>query len=899
MAVTAKFVADFSSFTAAVEKAQVSLKNVEADANKVGASLNRMADNFSGRKLINEALLMTKAVESVGGASALTASEMAKVNGVVTEAISKYTALGKVAPQSMVDLANATKTTTTATTGLSQAAKSAETATGGFASGIGKLNSALGALGIGLSVGAVVAFGRSLLTMGDEIVRVADRTGLTTDEVQKLSYVAGQSGNTIDELTQAIGQMQNRLSSGDKSAVGSIKELNLNFSALIAASPAKQLEMIATEIAKIPDPADRTRIAMDLFGKAGTAILPTLTAQFAKLAEEAPVASEKVVRALDTAGDQLNKFGLQIKVWAAESYIWIGSAFDKMVGAIYRGSAAFIDAEAKLAKLVEKLPGGKKALDAIGFSFEDLSKGAQWFRDAAAMTVPPLEAVTDKAKQLAPALRDVAEHTEKGAKAVANFRTENEKLLPSIDTWGMGIGQLNSRLVTVTGTIGDLTLGMEDLVTNQLRLNQVEIQTGAVIGGTVVPAFAKLTAGIDDMNHRALPEVAKKTDALGTAFNSVETILGNVQTKFAQTATVLVRMADAMIKKFGSGDWIGGIVAGVAGGIQLITSLFTNAEKAINKTRKAFVDAAGGLDMLRDKATAAGVTINELLNAKNAQQYEEAIRKLNQAFEEHEADVSRAKELIDEYGLSIEQLGPAWRAQELDKQVQGLMNDLRIMVDVLGLSMPDALVVMADKFNDAFQTALKFGMELPAQMQPVLEKLVEMGKLVDENGEVVTDLQGTGVKFSESFSKSVDRLIDKFDEFLQKIGLIPGVLAGIPDRTIHVGYQIDPPPDLPGFAAGGVVPARVLPFRPRGTDTVPAMLTPGEGILTRAEMRALGGVAGFNDLRRDLQSGRGTGTRGDTATLDAILAELRRQRLTGAATLARAVRDEVQKAGRR
>src|SRR6185295_14196058 len=107
-----------------------------------------------------------------------------------------------------------------------------------------------------------------------------------------------------DELTQAIGQMQNRLSSGDKSAVGSVKELNISFAALMAASPAKQLEMIATEIAKIPDPADRTRIAMDLFGKAGTAILPTLTSQFAKLAAEAPRMSDRTVLALDKAGDQ-------------------------------------------------------------------------------------------------------------------------------------------------------------------------------------------------------------------------------------------------------------------------------------------------------------------------------------------------------------------------------------------------------------------------------------------------------------------------------------------------------------------------------------------------------------------------------------------------------------------
>lgn len=49
--------------------------------------------------------------------------------------------------------------------------------------------------------------------------------------------------------------------------------------------------------------------------------------------------------------------------------------------------------------------------------------------------------------------------------------------------------------------------------------------------------------------------------------------------------------------------------------------------------------------------------------------------------------------------------------------------------------------------------------------------------------------------------------------------------------------------EIPAFAKGGLVPGS-------GTkDTVAAMLTPGEGILTKQEMKKLGGVKGFNNLR--------------------------------------------------
>jgi len=49
------------------------------------------------------------------------------------------------------------------------------------------------------------------------------------------------------------------------------------------------------------------------------------------------------------------------------------------------------------------------------------------------------------------------------------------------------------------------------------------------------------------------------------------------------------------------------------------------------------------------------------------------------------------------------------------------------------------------------------------------------------------------------------------------------------------------------YLAGGGV-ARLLRFTPRGTDTVPAMLTPGEGIVNRTGMSLLGsdGLQGLN-----------------------------------------------------
>lgn len=109
MAVQGKFLADFTSFYSAVQKADVQLRGLETGAGKVSTSLGKMVDSFSGRKLIQEATLVEEAVLRIGGASKLTDAEQAKVNRTITEALAKYKALGVEAPRSLQMMAEETK----------------------------------------------------------------------------------------------------------------------------------------------------------------------------------------------------------------------------------------------------------------------------------------------------------------------------------------------------------------------------------------------------------------------------------------------------------------------------------------------------------------------------------------------------------------------------------------------------------------------------------------------------------------------------------------------------------------------------------------------------------------------------------------------------------------------
>src|SRR5215207_2093883 len=79
------------------------------DIARATSQVKSVPNPFGGTEVLRQANEYVAAVGRIGGATKLTESEQRKVNAAVTEAIAKYAALGKTAPQSLINLANATK----------------------------------------------------------------------------------------------------------------------------------------------------------------------------------------------------------------------------------------------------------------------------------------------------------------------------------------------------------------------------------------------------------------------------------------------------------------------------------------------------------------------------------------------------------------------------------------------------------------------------------------------------------------------------------------------------------------------------------------------------------------------------------------------------------------------
>ena len=249
---------------------------------------------------------------------------------------------------------------------------------------------------------------------------------------------------------------------------------------------------------------------------------------------------------------------------------------------------------------------------------------------------------------------------------------------------------------------------------------------------------------------------------------------------------------------------------------------------------------------------------------KGAAETQAAIDQINGVLDEQKQDQQDLQAAIQRYGFSIEQLGPAMQKQKLDDQAKQLLNDWRLLVGS-GIAVVDVDAKMASSINDYLKLARQTGQEVPAAMKPILQTMIDNGRLTDDAGNAITDMGQLGVTWSETMTQGFDRVVDKLQQLLEGLGLVPKALDAIPtntDITItpHMGTPETEGPRAEGAARGGLVRAAGiqhfdlggwvkasgwrLPWTvaSTGTDTVPAMLTPGELILNQSQQGALAGL---------------------------------------------------------
>ncbi|NCC84023.1 MAG: hypothetical protein EOM03_07840 [Clostridia bacterium] len=146
-------------------------------------------------------------------------------------------------------------------------AKNLSKAFGGAAKVVGAISTAAIALGT-----AFVKSASDTAAYGDEIDKMSQKIGLSTEGYQKWRYVLGQSGGDINNLQVGMKTLASAAYDGSEA----FEAIGISLEDAQSLSTEDLFEKTITQLASMEAGTERTALATDLFGRSATDIMPML-----------------------------------------------------------------------------------------------------------------------------------------------------------------------------------------------------------------------------------------------------------------------------------------------------------------------------------------------------------------------------------------------------------------------------------------------------------------------------------------------------------------------------------------------------------------------------------------------------------------------------------------------
>jgi hypothetical protein len=130
------------------------------------------------------------------------------------------------------------------------------------------------------TAGALISFTKSAFAAADATADAAERAGIAVESFSRLQFAASQTDVEMQALTSGIQKFQvtlSKASTGSKEAATTLARFGVSAQSLGKLKIEDQIAAIANAFQGVTDPADRTRLAVELFGKsAGPQLVPLL-----------------------------------------------------------------------------------------------------------------------------------------------------------------------------------------------------------------------------------------------------------------------------------------------------------------------------------------------------------------------------------------------------------------------------------------------------------------------------------------------------------------------------------------------------------------------------------------------------------------------------------------------
>ncbi len=206
------------------------------------------------------------------------------------------------------------------TAGLRRAQKQLEAFGAGLRS-VGIRMAGIGAAAVTSLFGAA----RMFATVGDDLEEMSQRTGVSVEALSELGFAADIAGSDLETLETGIKHMQRAIveaADGSEAAQQALAKLGLSAADLAGLSPDEQFKRMADGIGRIEDPALRVAVAMQIFGRSGTKLIPLLAGGAA---------------GIEALQEQARRLGLTISTETAHDAAELNDALDSLWRVVRQG----------------------------------------------------------------------------------------------------------------------------------------------------------------------------------------------------------------------------------------------------------------------------------------------------------------------------------------------------------------------------------------------------------------------------------------------------------------------------------------------------------------------------------------------------------------------------------
>lgn len=220
---------------------------------------------------------------------------------------------------------------------------------GQAAQGIGGL---MGSLLPAAAIAGVAALGKNAIDTADGLNDMSQRTGVAVESLSRFGQAAADSGSSIEGVAKGMGQLAKRIT--DPSSAASQALAGIGVATTDAQGKVRDLDAVMLDIsdkfAKMPDGAEKSALAMQLFGKSGVELIPMLNEGRAALEQYQATISGDMAASADQFNDALNAIGRSLS-----------GPFNEAVTALLPAITAIANGLASVIQAFSNLPGPVQA----------------------------------------------------------------------------------------------------------------------------------------------------------------------------------------------------------------------------------------------------------------------------------------------------------------------------------------------------------------------------------------------------------------------------------------------------------------------------------------------------------------------------------------------------------